>query len=106
MTGYIPVATDVATHSVATIAVDIVVYTRTVDTAIIRIVMIYRIAPAITPCRIIMPTPSPVVPAIVAMTIVWSIPSIPRIVPRIVPAVAVIPIPGIYEMYTMVTSQT
>ena len=106
MTGNRPISTYISTRSVSAITVYVIIYARTIYTAIIRIVMVYRIAPAIAPCGIIVPTPSPVVPAIEAVTVVRSIPSVPWIVPRVIPAVAIIPIPRIYEVYTMVTAKT
>jgi hypothetical protein len=72
------------------------------STMINRIMMIvYRIAPS--PTRRITPAPSPIVPTIVTMAIVRSIPTIPRIVPRVVPSIAVIPIPRVNKMDTMIT---
>ena len=68
------------------------------------VVKIAGISPTVTPSGIIMPTPSPVVPAIVTVTVIRSIPSIPGVIPWIIPSIAIIPIPGVNKMNTMVTT--
>ena len=74
------------------------------STIIMRMVIISMIITRITPSVTIMPTPTPVVPAIIAMTVIRSIPSVPWIIPRIVPSVAIIPIPRINKNNSMITT--
>ena len=57
------------------------------------------------PSRTMVPTPSPVVPAIEAVTIVGSVPTIPGVVPGIVPAIAEVPHEGIIEMIPAIAHQ-
>ena len=81
-----------------------------INGSVISMMIIPRMAPSVTiVVRMIPPPtgtimPSPVTPAIVAVTIVWSIPSIPRVVPGIVPSVAIIPIPRINKNNSMITT--
>ena len=58
--------------------------------------------PCKVPSGIVMPSPAPAKPAVVAQTEVRSIPSIPRIIPGIIPSIIVVPEEGIVEAIAMI----
>ena len=62
--------------------------------------------PGHVPSGIMVPTPSPSEPAVVAETEVRSIPSVPGVVPGVVPSVVVIPEEGVVEAVAMIAMET
>ena len=62
--------------------------------------------PGHVPSWMTMPAPTPAIPADVAITIVWGIPSIPWVVPWVVPSVCIVPEERVTVVIAMIAMQT